>query len=347
MCMLGYIISCIILVLILLAFLPAMIAAEKGYPFSRWYVYGLLLFPFALFNSIRLKKPVTVINIHSTEANGSRKRKCYKRFLAEKSRKKFHVKYLCAVFFTKLISSISVSLMAFALMRLYMSHTVTLCIICGIFTVLGAVLLSITEVCGFSRIPMLADEVTKRMLMIFTMSIIISVPMTLLHNVIISNIPAHKHFASFACTLASSALFAFVIFKSQQYYYSVFYKFFDYCVLSLFSYAGFAAATLIMLSVSLKVRAIAYVIAMPMQLLNFVYFNDVAYIGNLSSIYSAAIVHGILMLLMLVSGLGCKNFKRKELLERVEYRTKAFRISHKRVLRRHLPKMNTTVRPLV
>lgn len=51
----GYNVACLILSLLVLAYIPAIVAAYKNRRFSRWYIYALVLFPVALFHSFSLK----------------------------------------------------------------------------------------------------------------------------------------------------------------------------------------------------------------------------------------------------------------------------------------------------
>ena len=86
---------------------------------------------------------------------------------------------------------------------------------------------------------------------------------------------------------------------------------------------------------------------MQMQLFNFTYFSGVEYIDKMSTIYLSATTHLIVALLLLLSGLRCSAFKKKELTYRVEYRTKAFRTSLKPALYRHIPKTGIKIIPPV
>ena len=45
----------ILLILLFLAFLPAAIAAKKGYPALVWWIYGLLLFPIAFVHALLIE----------------------------------------------------------------------------------------------------------------------------------------------------------------------------------------------------------------------------------------------------------------------------------------------------
>ncbi len=335
-----YVVSFSLLLLIVLAFIPAMIASGKNASFGVWYVFGLFLFPIALIKAICLKKPVKVIAVHRTDELGNRRKKRYQKANnADLSRKK-SFKYLCVVFVTKLIFSVLVSFVALAVIRLYTPPTIILYVGCVVFALLCAIMLSVVEICECAGIVLLADEITKRTLMLFAISAIVSVPMFLLSNLITGVMPVQRQFVRFCATLLSFAGFVSLLFKFQRRYYSIFGKFFDYCILSIIAYVFFAATTLAMLSMS-KLSFIAYLIAVPIQIFNFTYFDTVEYIASLSVVYTAAVAHLILAVLLLFSGVNCKRFKNKEFIERVEYRTKAARMSKKRILRRHIPKMNT------
>jgi len=45
----GLLSTCVTMLLGLLATLPAVIASEKGRSFSKWYIFGFVLLPIALF----------------------------------------------------------------------------------------------------------------------------------------------------------------------------------------------------------------------------------------------------------------------------------------------------------
>ena len=104
------------------------------------------------------------------------------------------------------------------------------------------------------------------------------------------------------------------------------------------AYAIYAAITLIMLSTDLA-RPLINAFAMPMQVLNLENLGHIAYIPDLSYIYSSALAHFCVEIIILLSGLLCRNYKEKEILARVEYRSTAFRMNRKRILRRHIPAM--------
>ncbi len=338
----GYIISYMVLALILLAFIPAIIAAEKGKSFSKWYIFSLLLLPVTFVRVLYLKKPVKIINIYNSR-NG--KKHPYKITEDKRNKNRISAGYLCNVFFTKLIFSVFASFVALATIRLCVPPSEHLYLVCIAFAILLAIMLSIVEIRRVSKITFLADEITKRALVIFLMSAIISVPMFFISIILAHTVVLHHQFIRFCCTLISFVAFIILLFRSQNYYYAIFRKFFDYCILSVCAYVIFAATTLSMLSMT-SLSFIPYFIAMPTQLFNFTYFNSVEYIGSLSVIYGAAAIHLLLVILLFFSGLGCRNYKKKELLERVEYRTKAFRMSQKRILRRHIPKINAFSNPL-
>lgn len=342
--MLGYVISCIILGLILLGYIPAMIAASKNHSFLRWYLFGVLLFPFALIYSLFLKKPVRVINVLSTKESGKRKRKAYRQLsLKKESGKKRPVTYFISVFLTKAIFGTFLGLVSFALIRTFVPNTALLRSMCVIFAVVNTILMSLTEIFRLSRIPLMADEITKRALQIFAISVIASVPMFLISRIITTNIAFHTQFVRFLFTLTSFGLFLTILFKLQGLYYGRFSKFFDYCVITIFSYIVFSATTLVWISIT-NFREIVYALSMQMQLFNFTYFSGVGYIDRLSFIYLGATTHLIVVLLLILSGLRCMAFKKNELAYKVEYRTKAFRTTLKPALYRHIPKAGIKIK---
>ncbi len=345
--MLGYVISCIVLGLIIVAFIPAMIASHKSYPFIRWYLYGVALLPLALIHSIMLKQPVRIVTIYSTEKEGNRKKKSYRALLVKKNERKLSLWYIVNVFLSKLIFGAFMAFIAFAIMRTYTADTAILRGACVIFAVVFSVAMSITEIFGFSRLPIIADEMTKRALLIILFSVVVSVVMSVVKVLITSNVSEHHEFFRFLCTLISFIGFLLLLLNLQKHYYSVFSRFFDYCVLSVGSYGMYASVMLVMLSVLKKWRFAVYAMSMPMQLFNFSYFANINYIENLPAIYSAALVHMFVVVLILLSGWGCYNYRKKELAYRVEYRTKAFRMSRRQALRRHIPKAGLqTVKPV-
>lgn len=336
--MLGYIISCIILGLILLGYVPAMIAASKNYSFVRWYLFGVFLFPFALIRSIQLKKPVRIINVLSSKESGRRQKKSYRKVPFKSDVKKnFSFAYILTVIFTKAIFGAFLGLVAFAIIRMFAPNTFVLRTICVCFSVIHTLLMSAAEVAGFSHLPIMADEITKRALQMFLISAIVSLPMFLICKLITTNIIFHTQFVRFLFTLGTFAIFLILLFRLQRWYYGRFSKFFDYCVLSLCAYTVFSATTLVMISISKGLRKILFALAMQMQLFNFTYFSGVEYIDKMSTIYLSAAVHLIVAVLLLLSGLRCSAFKKKELAYKVEYRTKAFRATLKPALYRHIP----------
>ncbi len=340
----GYVISCIIMALILAAFIPAMIAAKKGGNFVKWYIFGAFLFPVALVGAICIRKPVKVINVRKV-ISGEMKKKRYRKYVA-KNKKRISVDYVVAVFLAKLIFSAFTGFMLFALSRTFTHDTLQLRITVITFSVVFAFFLSVTEICGFSRIPIIGDEVTKRALMMIAVSIIASLPMFVIKTVVAPYLPVHRDFFGFICTVIAFGIFIILISKMQRRYYGFFAGFFDYCILSVFSYIVYTAFVLVLLSLGSIMRRVASAVAMHLQLFNFSYFENAVYIDKLPSIYIPAIVSAFVVLMILVSGLLCRKYKRKELAYRVEYRTKAFRMTRKRVLRRHIPAMGSMVRPL-
>ncbi len=346
--MLGYVISCIFLGMLLLGFISAMIAASKNHSFIRWYTFGALLFPVALIYAIRLHKPVRIVNILSSADLSDRRKKSYRKVSTEKRRiRKLSASYFAAVLFTKAIFGAFLGVTAFAIIRTYCPNTLTLRSICVIFATLFTILMSLTEIMGFSKLPIIADEITKRALQMFVISAVSSLPMFFISKLITTNILFHTEFVRFLFTLGAFVIFLILLFRLQRRYYSRFSKFFDYCILSIFSYIVFSATTLVIISISKGLRKILFAMAMQMQLFNFTYFSGVEYIDKMSTIYLSAIIHLFIVLILLLSGLQCRTFRKKELAYRVEYRTKAFRTSQKPALYRHIPKVGfSTVRPL-
>ncbi len=329
-----------VLSLLLLAFIPAIIAAIKKRSFSRWYVYGILLFPVAVVHAVLLKKPFDCVEIYffDDKSPSGRKKKQY-RILSQKQKNNVPtVTYMCVVFVSKLVFGAFTGLVLFALFRTFQSNTYQLRAACVIFSIVFSMLLSGVELFGLSRMPMIADEITKRAFLIAAASVICSLPLFVIKTFILDNLlPELSTPWMFVCMCVAFAVFLWMLLRLQTYYYSVFYKFFDYCVLSIAGYVIFSAVTLICLSLG-SVSKIVYVTALPLQLFNTGYLAGIDYIENLSYIYSSAIVHLIVVAILFVSGTSCRNYKRKELAYRIEYRSQAFRMSQKKVLRRHIPK---------
>lgn len=336
----GYYFACFFLLILLLAFIPAMVAARKTHRFTGWYVYSLFLFPIALAHSMMLKKPRHFVKIYQYQKDSPTKR--IKRIYAVASEKKEWAspspKHLCAVFFSKLLFGTLVALALFALFRTFTADTVLLRITCLIFAICFSILLSITELLRLSKLPFIADEITKRTLDTTLLCIACSLPFYAFKTFILDwLLPSHSDFILFLCTITSFIIFVLVLLSKQSKYYSFFNRFFDYCAISLFSYSIFAAGTLIIMSV-VPDRMFSYALVMPVQGFNLRYLSGVDIIGNLSAIYSAALVHLFVLLVLLLSGFLCRNFKRKENEARIEYRSNAFRMTQKKILRRHIPK---------
>ena len=345
-----YYIAYMTLAVLIAGFVPAIIASGKERRFSKWYVYGVILLPVAFIHSILLKKPGHRINIyiHDKENPTRRQKKSYRVVSVEKRRITVSPKYIYMVFFTKLIFGAFVALSVFALFRTFVQGTESLKTACMLFAILFSIILSVVELCRFSRLPVIADEITKRALIILSFSAVCSLPMYLLKVYVLDNTLPERYddFTMFICTLTSLAVFLALILRKQGLYYTFFNKFFDYCGLSLCAYVLFAAITLILMSMS-NVRGLVYAVAMPMQLFNLKYFSGVGVIEKLPYIYSSALVHLGIVLILLVSGLWCSSVKKKELEYRVEYRSKAFRMSRKRILRRHILSMDKAgIKPL-
>ncbi len=329
-----------LLCVLLVSFVPASVAALKKRSFSRWYFYGLVLFPVALIHSLLLKKPFNCIGVYfSDDKNPSgRKHKQYRILPRTQKNEAPTVSYMCMVFVSKLVFGAFTGLVLFALFRTFQRDTYELRAACVVFSIVFSMLLSGVEIFGLSRMPMIADEITKRAFLIAGLSVTCSFPLFIIKIIVLDKLlPAYSTPWMFVCMCIAFVAFLLMLLSVQSYYYSVFYKFFDYCVLSIAGYVIFSAVTLICMSLE-GIRKLVYVTALPLQLFNTGYLAGIDYIENLSYIYSAAIVHLIVAVVLFVSGISCRNYKRKELARRVEYRTQAFRISQRRVLRRHIPK---------
>ena len=338
------------LLVLLAAFIPGIIAAGKEYRFSKWYIYGCFLLPVAFVHSLILKKPIHIINVitHDRENPTKRKKKSYRAVPAEKKKITISPKYIYMVFFSKLIFSAFVALSVFAIFRAFVQGTESLRMACFVFAFLFSVMLSVVELCRFSRFPRMADEITKRALITVLISVVSSLPIYVIKKFVLDNIvpESHSDFVRFVCTVVSFVIFIALLMRKQQLYYSVFARFSDYCMLSVFAYAIFAAISLIWMSIS-EISRLIYAVAMPMQIFNMGYFEGVEIIRKLPYIYSTAFVHLCIVVFLLFSGLMCKKYKRKELEARIEYRSRAFRMSRKRILRRHIRKLDgAAARPL-
>lgn len=340
----AYYVAYLTLAILLAAFVPAMFAAGKERRFSKWYVYGVALLPVAFVHSLMLKKPEHIINIYIHDKNNPtrRRKKTYRAVSAEKRSIVISPRHIYAVFFSKLIFGAFVALTIFAVFRTFVYSTDSLRTGCVIFAILFSTMLSIVELCRLSRFPIIADEITKRALIMVWISIVCSLPMYLVKNYVLDNIFPVRYgdFTMFVCTAASFAIFLTLLLKRQSMYYAFFNGFSDYCVLSMCAYAIFAAISLIWMSIS-NIREFIYAVAMPAQLFNLEYLSGVDVIEKISYIYSSALVHLFVELMILFSGLLCYGFKKKELEYRIEYRSKAFRMSRKRILRRHIPNLDS------
>lgn len=329
-----------VLCLFLLAFAPAMIAACKKRSFSKWYLYGVALLPAAFIHSLLLKRPVSCISVYFADPAkpSGRRKKQYRIVSRREQRRHITVSYMCMVFVSKLVFGAFMGLVFFAIFRTFQRDTYVLRSSCVLFSIALSVLLSVTEICGLSHMPMVADEITKRAFLVSGASVTCSLPLFIIKTFVLDKLlPRYSMPWMLVCMCAALVIFVWLLLKMQSYYYSVFYKFFDYCVLSLAAYVIFAAVTLICLSID-NVRGLIYIAAMPLQLFNTGYLAGIDYIENISYIYSSAIVHAFIAMIILVSGLSCRNYKRKELAYRVEYRSRAFNMSQKKMLRRHIPK---------
>ncbi|MBQ6937195.1 MAG: hypothetical protein IJN36_01625, partial [Clostridia bacterium] len=168
-----------VLCVLLLAFVPAAVAALKKRSFSRWYVYGAFLCPVAIIHALLLKKPFDCIGVYfADEKRPSGRRKKYYRVLSRVQ--KHHtptIAYMCAVFVSKLVFGAFSGLVLFALFRTFQSNTYELRASCVIFSIIFSMLLSAVELLGLSHIPMVADEITKRAFLIAAASVICSLPL--------------------------------------------------------------------------------------------------------------------------------------------------------------------------
>ncbi|MBQ3022402.1 MAG: hypothetical protein IJD91_03655 [Clostridia bacterium] len=340
-----------VLVLVILAFIPAIIAACKDLHFSKWYIYSLFLFPIALVHSIIIKRSgfIHTIGVLTTDSKNpaDRKKKVYKALPIKDQCRRVSPIFICAVFFSKLIFGAFVALSFFALFRTVNSDIAFLRTACINFAIIFSLMLSIVQICGFSRLPVFADEITKRALIISFYSIVCSLPLYLIKEFVLDkSFAKYADFFTFLCAAVSMLVFIRAILRRQRVYYSAFSRFSDYCVLSIASYAIYAAISLILLSMT-AVRPYINTVAMPMQVLSLENLGDISYIPDLSYIYSSALAHFFVEIVILLSGLLCRNFKEKEVAARVEYRTTAFRMSRKRILRRHIPNMDMAkIKPL-
>ena len=334
-----------ILVLVIAAFVPAIIAACKDLHFSKWYIYALLLFPIALVHSLIVKKSgfvhtIGVLTDDKTSPSG-RKKKVYRALPLKNQSREVSPLFICAVFFSKLIFGAFVALSFFALFRTFVSDIPFLRTACINFAIVFSVMLSIVQIYGFSRFPVLADEITKRALIISFYSILCSLPLFLIKEFVLDKaFDKYKDFFTFLCSAVAMVIFVLMLLKRQRFYYSVFAKFSDYCIISICAYAIYAAISLIVLSTDLT-RPLINAFAMPMQVLNLENLGNISYIPDLSYIYSSALAHFCVAIIILLSGILCRNYKEKEVLARVEYRSAAFRMNRKRILRRHIPNVDS------
>ena len=338
----GYYFAYSSLAVLLTAFIPAMVAASKDRSFSKWYLYSVLLLPIAFIHSLAVNKPLHVLCVYTHDKKDpmKRKKKTYRAVTKEEKKIFVSPRIVLLVFCSKLIFGALVAIVIFALFRTFVYYTKSLAWACAVFAVLFSSMLAVAEICQLSRLPMMADEITKRAFTIFLMSVTVSLPFYVLQKLVFENVLS-ANYASFTmllCTMLSFLLFLFLLTRKQRIYYSIFNNFFDYCIASMLAYAIFTAASLIWMSIS-NVRNFVYLVSMPMQLFNMDYFSG--YMSTFSSIYSAAFVHLVFEVIILFSGLLCQNFKRKELERRVEYRAKAFRLSRKPILRRHIALRNS------
>ncbi len=346
-----FILFTIFLALTILAFIPAIIAACKDLHFTKWYIYSFFLFPIALVHSLVIKKSqfVHTIGVFTEDKKNpsGRAKKVYKALsFGEQSREVSPV-YICVVFLSKMIFSAFVALAFFALFRVLNSDIAFLRTVCTNFAIAFAIMLSIVQICGFSRVPVIADEITKRAIVMLFFSILCSLPFYLIKKFLLAPFEKYSDFLTFLCAALSMISFVLILLSRQRIYYSAFSRFTDYCTLSLLSYSIYAAISLILLSMDF-VRPYVNMVAMPMQVLSLDNLGEIAdALPDLSYIYSSALAHFAVALIILLSGLLCRDYKRKELEARVEYRTNAFRMSRKRILRRHISNMDAAkINPL-
>ena len=335
-----YILFVSILVLVIAAFIPAFIAACKGLRFSKWYIYALVLFPIAMVHSLIIKKSAFIhtIAVLTPDKNSpsGRNKKVYKEVPVNNQKRVVSPAFICAVFFSKLIFGAFVALSFFALFRTVNSDIPFLRTACINFAIVFSLMLSIVQICGFSRMPILADEVTKRALIISFYSVLCSLPLFFIKELVLDKtFSQYADFFTFLCAAISMLIFVLVLLRRQRVYYGLFSRFSDYCGLSMAAYAIYAAISLILLSLS-AVRPYINAVAMPMQVLSLENLGNISYIPDLSYIYLSALAHFFVEIIIWLSGMMCRNFKEREIEARVEYRSTAFRMSRKRILRRHI-----------
>lgn len=340
--MAGYFFSCFVLLIFLLAFIPAMIAASKKRRFTGWYVYSLFLLPVALAHSLTLKRPRHFIKVYrfSGDTPTKRLKKIYAAY-TQNTKKRLSFRYVCMVFLSKLLFSALFSVVLFALFRTFTKDTILLRATFIMFAVVFSALFSTAEILGISKLPLIADEITKRALEIVLVCIFCSAPLYLIKVFVLDAIiPLYGDFSLFICTVISLVLFVYILLSRQSRYYAFFNKFFDYCTISLLAYTVFAAASLTFMSV-VKSFDLHFAFVMPVQGFNLGYLSGVHIIKGLSHIYSAAFMHLFFIIILVISGFLCRNFKRKEILARIEYRSRAFNMTQRKILRRHIPKPKT------
>lgn len=344
----GEFIAYTLLFLFLMAFVPAIVASYKKRSFSKWYIYGVLLLPIAFIHSLLIKKSESFINVYFTDlksAFGQSKKK-YKFISPKGEKKKPDFSYVCSVFLTKLVFSAFSALALFALFRLFCNDTSLLRFSCIAFSLGFSVLLSVVQIYSLSHFPIIADEITKRAFIMIFASVVSSLPIFAFKNIVMDALfPNHLILWMFISMCISFVLFLWLLLKIQSYYYSIFARFFDYSLLSIAAYAVFAAITLIGQSLG-SYQKIVYALSLQLQLFNSGYLAGLEYLEKISSIYSSALVHLFIVIVLLVSDFSCYNFKKKEVRSRIEYRTNAFRMSQRKVLRRHIPREGIHIKPI-
>ena len=335
--MLNIAIAGLITILLILAFFPAMIAAKKKLGFSKWYIYGLFLFPFALKEALSAEKNRHIVRVYAHKGNAVFNSE-YRDFPV-KSKSTDHGsptnKQLVQIVLSKGIFAVISGIMLLGALRTFCHPSAVLRLMVSVFAVTVWACLCFLERFNFSRIPLMANEIINRLVRIVIISAIASLPLQLLKKfVFIKLYPQQTDFWMFLFTIISFFLFAFLLLRQESIYYARFDNFFDYCGLSLLSYAAFSSITLVLLSV-IDSR-IVYYLAMSLQFFDLNYIEGSGITQILSSIYSAASVHFVIELIILASGLLCLRYKNKEKAFRVEYRSHAVRMSHKPILRRHI-----------
>ena len=333
--MLRYVIICTAIFLSAAAFVPAICAARRKRSFTRWYIYGFFLFPIAFIHSLVIPEKAAAVRVFMHK-KGAEKAECRVYRIKQKNRQNEAVtgRFLaCSVLPTALFGLLwAVSL--FGISRIFLPDGFWIRLLCGTAGVLCAVFLSAAEIMKLSKAPLIAGEVVRRTVNTVLASLICSLPVYLLEKLLLAVRPQKEmQLWSFLCAAAGAVLFISVLLKIESSYYAVFASFFDYCVISMIAYAMYAAVTLVCMSVSHADNV--YIAAFWLKLFNIDYINDTV-LENASSIYSAAALHLLTEGIILLSGLLCLRYRRKERQFRTEYRSHAVRMSQKPILRKHI-----------